>query len=963
MAGFHYQHGDRPLDGYTIEHAVGRGGFGEVYYAVSDSGREVALKAIQGYEQIEIRGVSQCMNLKSPHLVSIFDIRDANDGTPFVIMEYVSGPSLRELLNDSPAGLGTQKAAFFLRELAKGLTYLHDRGIVHRDLKPGNIFYEDGYVKIGDYGLSKAMSASMHSGQTITVGTVHYMAPEVGQGRYDRSIDIYALGVLLYEMLTGQVPYFGSSHGEILMKHLTAEPDLTHVEEPFARAIRKALAKDPGERYASVQEMVEDVFGAAHIQESVSHFSPDSLSMVAERAGRKVQVGGGSSGHHGLGGGYIPGEQKANDGSSGEWTQRFHDRAGEVRPAVPRSREQAIGTAQGGGRDMSLPVHPGSPPWMTCNTTRESARAMPLAAAKAFDPISNTLRVLLCLATPLMLAFGIAVIQAGIMVPSDHDRAIPGYLIFSYLLVCGTSLGLFLSHRFLLKFLEHEGGLLRRIATTACTLAVAFVPGFIGMMSLADIFGWRIPHEEMLFASLGAMAAILFLTGWEPVMSPLRKERLMLRYPILIGGFAFLLAWLFGGYAVLAFGMMASVVITVQLMTAFVPEHARSAAWEAVGVTEPPEPDASANGTSPAVSPPPLQAAAERDQANDRQPPALPDYAAVQNMFVSPRRRLWALIFAVVPLVPVIGVPVCGIQRFYAGKIGTGILWLCTFGLLGIGQIIDLILILVGQFRDREGREIRLWHDPPSASSSTTATSPPKAAAARAPSPAHAPAPPAAPVAATSPRAPIANGKRPQAAMNVSPRANTRQVPSSFRRFMTNRPLAFLAFLFLGWATATGAFRAFDMPHLMQAHVLGDDLPRELTQTLGYSEWPGLLERGAGFLSFTTLIIGGCMLVFARRRAQGGHAARAVLGSVFLGFGMHLIHKKLALDAWFIGECMEAEPERVGPALEHVINAITAPPVMTALVILMGGAAMLLWPEKDRGLDESNNRDNTKGVT
>ncbi|MCP4711932.1 MAG: serine/threonine protein kinase, partial [Planctomycetes bacterium] len=242
MQEYQYKYGDQPLEGFTIQRAAGRGGFGEVYYAVSDSGRQVALKVVQSYEQIELRGISQCMNLKSPHLVSIFDVKHNKENKPFVVMEYVSGPSLRDMMDEMPSGLGTQKSAFFLREIAKGLSYLHESGIVHRDLKPSNIFYENGYVKIGDYGLSKAISASRHSGQTITVGTVHYMAPEIGAGCYDRSIDIYALGVLLYEMLTGQVPYFGSSPAEVLMKHMTSEPDLTHVEEPFQKVIKKALA-------------------------------------------------------------------------------------------------------------------------------------------------------------------------------------------------------------------------------------------------------------------------------------------------------------------------------------------------------------------------------------------------------------------------------------------------------------------------------------------------------------------------------------------------------------------------------------------------------------------------------------------------------------------------------------------------------------------------------------------------
>src|SRR3954462_9597384 len=91
MWSFQYKHGDRPLDGFTIQRAAGRGGFGEVYYAVSDSGREVALKVISGYEQIELRGISQCMNLKSPHLVTIFAVKQNAEGRWFVIMEFVSG--------------------------------------------------------------------------------------------------------------------------------------------------------------------------------------------------------------------------------------------------------------------------------------------------------------------------------------------------------------------------------------------------------------------------------------------------------------------------------------------------------------------------------------------------------------------------------------------------------------------------------------------------------------------------------------------------------------------------------------------------------------------------------------------------------------------------------------------------------------------------------------------------------
>ncbi|HEY3245170.1 MAG TPA: protein kinase [Phycisphaerae bacterium] len=278
-----FKHGDRPLDGYVIQRGVGRGGFGEVYYAISDGGKEVALKYLRDNPSVELRGVSHCLNLKSPHLVTVYDVKQNAEGEYFIVMEYVSGPSLRDLLIAESRGMGPQKAAYFVREIARGLAYLHDRGIVHRDLKPGNIFYEDGYVKIGDYGLSKFISVSRHSAQTASVGTVHYMAPEVGSGSYQRGIDIYALGVILYEMLLGRVPYEGATMGEVLMKHLTAQPEVDELLPPFPDVIRKALAKDPNLRYQTVDEMVEAILDVDDIKQSVVGFDPVSLAAAVRR--------------------------------------------------------------------------------------------------------------------------------------------------------------------------------------------------------------------------------------------------------------------------------------------------------------------------------------------------------------------------------------------------------------------------------------------------------------------------------------------------------------------------------------------------------------------------------------------------------------------------------------------------------------------------------------------------------
>ena len=258
---FAFQSGDRPLPDYTIRRAIGRGGFGEVYYAMSDGGKEVALKYILQYHDVELRGVRQCMNLKCPNLVTTFDVRENDAGQVFVLMEYVAGPSLSQLIIDRGGALPRDEALSIFRQIATALDYLHSRGIEHRDLKPSNVFVEDGVAKIGDYGLSKFVSISEHNDHTINVGSVHYMAPEVGSGKYGTGVDIYAMGAILYQMTTGRPPFGGDTAAEILMKHLTAEPDLSPVPSGFRAVVGRALTKDPDERFQSASQMVAALTG------------------------------------------------------------------------------------------------------------------------------------------------------------------------------------------------------------------------------------------------------------------------------------------------------------------------------------------------------------------------------------------------------------------------------------------------------------------------------------------------------------------------------------------------------------------------------------------------------------------------------------------------------------------------------------------------------------------------------
>ena len=259
MAKFIYSSGDRPLSGYVIKRGIGQGGFGEVYYAVSEAGKEVALKLVRGNAEVELRGMQQCINLKHQNLVSLYDIKIDDRGDNWVIMEYVAGESLSQVLNRYPQGLPVEQALSIFSELCMAMQALHESGIVHRDLKPANVFIENGMVKVGDYGLCKFISGTQKSPQTQSIGTVHYMAPEISTGNYGKQVDIYAAGVMLYEMMTGKLPFDGETVGEILMKHLTAQPDLGLIPKEYLNVITKSLAKNPSERYSSFREFLDDV--------------------------------------------------------------------------------------------------------------------------------------------------------------------------------------------------------------------------------------------------------------------------------------------------------------------------------------------------------------------------------------------------------------------------------------------------------------------------------------------------------------------------------------------------------------------------------------------------------------------------------------------------------------------------------------------------------------------------------
>ena len=269
---------------YEIIAPIGEGGMGEVYLA-KDSilGRRVALKVLPEYVgkdpdrlkrfKQEARSAS---TLNHPNVCVIHEIGETDDGRPFIAMEHIEGVTLRQRMNERPMKLGD--VLDIAIQIADALTAAHEAGIVHRDIKPENIMIRrDGYVKVFDFGLAK-LTERRHSGENATLstllvqsspgtvmGTAAYMSPEQARGvSVDERTDIWSLGVVLYEMVSGRPPFVGQTPTDVVVAIVEKEPPpisryLAGAPAELERIVRKALRKATDERYQIAKEMAIDL--------------------------------------------------------------------------------------------------------------------------------------------------------------------------------------------------------------------------------------------------------------------------------------------------------------------------------------------------------------------------------------------------------------------------------------------------------------------------------------------------------------------------------------------------------------------------------------------------------------------------------------------------------------------------------------------------------------------------------
>ena len=267
------------LPGFEIVNKLGGGMFGLVFKARKESiGKDYAIKFLRVDDDTvrdavarELETVHYFAQIDHPNLVSIED-KGTIDGIPFLVMSYAGEATLQKRLQEGP--LTRDEALRIFVQAARGVQALHEHSLVHFDLKPANIFLKGDVARVGDYGLSKLVSASRNS-LSFGRGTPYYMAPEMLQRRGDARSDVYSLGIILFESLYGDVPFRGDSEWEVLRKHEMAAPEFPPHATPGDReVIARCLAKKPEDRFPSVADLLRALQAPVALGESMRWNGP-----------------------------------------------------------------------------------------------------------------------------------------------------------------------------------------------------------------------------------------------------------------------------------------------------------------------------------------------------------------------------------------------------------------------------------------------------------------------------------------------------------------------------------------------------------------------------------------------------------------------------------------------------------------------------------------------------------------